>query len=63
MGNPVVFDGKDHVYVIGGDTSRDRVNIERFGKKNQQWENLEYGTNTKRFDSSFVKLPKTSNNC
>ena len=61
MGNPVLLDGKDHVYVIGGQTDTD--NIERFDKKQQQWESLGYGTNTKRFDFSFVKLPKTSINC
>jgi len=61
MGNPVVFDGRNHVYVVGGNTGRDT--IERFDKKRQQWESLGYGTNKKRFDFSFVKLPKTSNSC
>merc|ERR1711862_350725 len=61
MGNPVVFDGRDHVYVVGGNTGRDT--IERFDKKRQQWDNLGYGTNKKRFDFSFVTLPKTSNSC
>ena len=59
--NPVVLDGRDHVYVIGGNSGTD--SIERFDKKNQQWKDLGYGTKIKRTDSAFVKLHKTSSIC
>ena len=61
--NPVVVEGSEHVYVVGGERFRGDEAIQRFSKKTQSWDTVGYNTRTKRKNFTFVKLPKTSNSC
>ena len=61
--NPVVVEGGEHVYVVGGERFRGDESIQRFSKKTQTWDTVGYNTRTKRKNFTFVKLPKTSNSC
>jgi len=61
MGNPAVFQGRENIYVIGGEISSNDNSILKFNKGSQSWQTMGTNTITKKFDFSLVQLPRSSN--
>jgi len=61
MGNPAVFQGRENIYVIGGEISSNDNSILKFNEGSQSWQTMGTNTITKKFDFSLVQLPRSSN--
>ena len=52
---------REHVYVVEGESFSNSKSIERFNKRSQRWDTMNYNTKSKRKNFSFVTIPKSFN--